>query len=266
MNEGLDRPDRTGTGTRGIFGAQMRFDLSKGFPFLTTKKMNLKAVICELLWFLKGSTNIKYLNDNGVHIWDEWANKDGELGPVYGKQWRKWDYWTYSGDPNDSPKEFEIEHIDQIANVIESIKTDPYSRRHIVSAWNVADIDKMALPPCHLLFQFYVSDGKLSCQMDQRSCDMFLGVPFNIASYSLLTMMIALVCNLQPGEFIHILGDAHIYRNHFEQVTFQMTRIPRVLPKMCINPDVKNIDNFKYEDFELIGYDPYPAIKGVISV
>jgi len=255
MNNGVDRPDRTGTGTRGIFGYQMRFDLSEGFPLLTTKKLNTKAIIYELLWFLKGSSNIKYLNDNGIHIWDEWADEGGELGPVYGKQWRSWE------SPIDGHQE-----IDQIADVIKSIKGDPYGRRHIVTAWNVAEIPYMKLPPCHLLFQFYVAEGKLSCQMYQRSCDTFLGVPFNIASYSLLTMMVAQVCNLKPGTFVHTLGDAHIYKNHFKQIAEQLTREPRTLPTMRINPLVTNIDDFAFTDFELRDYNPYPAIKAEISV
>jgi len=257
MFKGVDRPDRTGTGTRGIFGAQMRFDLSKGFPLLTTKKVNIKSVIYELLWFLKGDTNIKYLNEHGVHIWDANADKEGNLGPVYGKQWRHWNINMSQDDGS---------YFDQIANVIESIKNDPYGRRHIVTAWNVADIDKMRLPPCHCLFQFYVSEDKLSCQLYQRSCDMFLGVPFNITSYSLLTMMMAQVCELKPGDFVHTLGDAHIYKNHFDQVNLQLTRTPKDLPVMQINPSVKHIDDFKFEDFELEKYDPYPAIKGEISV
>lgn len=253
MDEGVQKNDRTGVGTKSIFGHQMRFDLSKGFPLLTTKKMHLKSIIHELLWFLQGNTNIKYLNDNGVTIWNEWAKEDGELGPVYGAQWRKW--------KTDGGRE-----IDQISEIINQIKNNPDSRRIIVSAWNVGEIDKMALPPCHLLFQFYVANGKLSCQMYQRSADTFLGVPFNIASYSLLTMMIAQVCGLQLGEFVHTIGDTHIYNNHFEQVKTQLEREPRSLPTMKINPDVKDIFGFKYEDFTLENYDPHPAIKAPIAV
>lgn len=253
MKDGIDKPNRTGVDTRGIFGHQMRFDLSKGFPLITTKKMHLKSVIYELLWFLKGSTNIKYLKDNGVTIWNEWADKKGNLGPVYGKQWRKWE--TKNG-----------KSIDQIAEAVEQLKTNPTNRRIIVSAWNVGEIEKMALPPCHLLFHFYVADGKLSCLMYQRSCDTFLGVPFNIASYSLLTMMMAQVTGLKPGDFVHVLGDVHIYKNHFKQVRQQLRRKPRKLPKMIINPEVKNIDDFKYEDFQLTEYDPHPPIKAPIAV
>lgn len=253
MDEGVQKNDRTGVGTKSIFGYQMRFDLSKGFPLLTTKKMHLKSIIHELLWFLQGNTNIKYLNENGVTIWDEWAKEDGELGPVYGAQWRKW-------KTNDGKE------IDQISEIISQIKNNPDSRRIIVSAWNVGEIDKMALPPCHLLFQFYVANGRLSCQMYQRSADTFLGVPFNIASYSLLTMMIAQVCGLQLGEFVHTIGDTHIYNNHFEQVKTQLERDPRSLPAMKINPDVKDIFGFKYEDFTLENYDPHPAIKAPIAV
>jgi thymidylate synthase len=253
MENGNDRDDRTGTGTRGVFGYQIRFDLSKGFPILTTKKLHLKSIIHELLWFLQGSSNIKYLKENGVKIWDEWADENGELGPVYGVQWRSWP--TPDG-----------RHIDQISEVIKTIKNNPNSRRIIVSAWNVADIPNMKLPPCHCLFQFYVADGKLSCQLYQRSCDTFLGVPFNIASYALLTMMVAQVCGLEPGDFVHTFGDLHIYNNHFEQVKEQLSREPRALPKMKINPEVKDIFNFKYEDFNLEGYDPHPSIKAPISV
>lgn len=253
MDEGAQKNDRTGVGTKSIFGYQMRFDLSRGFPLLTTKKMHLKSIIHELLWFLQGNTNIRYLNENGVTIWDEWAREDGELGPVYGSQWRKW-------KANDGRE------IDQISEMINQIKNNPDSRRIIVSAWNVGEIDKMALPPCHLLFQFYVANGKLSCQMYQRSADTFLGVPFNIASYALLTMMIAQVCGLQPGEFVHTIGDTHIYNNHFEQVKTQLERDPRNLPIMKINPDVKDIFGFKYEDFVLENYDPHPAIKAPIAV
>src|SRR3989344_2652882 len=245
MKEGVDRPDRTGTGTRSIFGHQMRFDLEKGFPLLTTKKVHLKSIIYELLWFLRGESNIKYLKDNGVSIWNEWADENGELGPVYGVQWRRW-------KANDGSE------IDQISEIIKQIKTNPSSRRIILSAWNVGDISKMALPPCHLLFQFYAAEGKLSCQMYQRSADVFLGVPFNIASYSLLTMMLAQVCDLKPGDFVHTLGDTHIYRNHYEQVKTQLAREPRALPTMKINPAVKNIFDFKFEDFTLENYDPHP--------
>ncbi|MBP3331964.1 MAG: thymidylate synthase [Tidjanibacter sp.] len=253
MNEGVIKSDRTGTGTKSIFGYQMRFDLSAGFPVLTTKKLHLRSIIHELLWFLQGDTNIKYLHDNKVTIWDEWADENGDLGHVYGYQWRSWP--TPQGG-----------HIDQIANLVESLKKNPDSRRHIVSAWNVAEIDEMALPPCHALFQFYVADGKLSCQLYQRSADIFLGVPFNIASYALLTMMMAQVVGLEPGEFVHTLGDAHIYLNHFDQVNEQLSREPRALPVMKINPDVKSIFDFKYEDFSLEGYDPWPTIKAPIAV
>lgn len=250
---GLVKSDRTGTGTISVFGYQMRFNLSDGFPLLTTKKVHMKSIIHELLWFINGDTNIKYLNDNGVTIWDEWANKDGELGPVYGKQWRSW----HSSDGI---------VIDQLSELIEGLKKNPDSRRHIISAWNVGDLNKMALPPCHALFQFYVADGKLSCQLYQRSADVFLGVPFNIASYALFTMMIAQVCGYEAGEFIHTLGDAHIYTNHLEQVDLQLSRKPKVLPKMLINPNVKNILDFKYEDFSLTGYNPDPAIKAPIAI
>jgi thymidylate synthase len=253
MDHGTLKGDRTGTGTKSVFGYQMRFDLGEGFPLLTTKKLHLKSIIYELLWFLRGDTNINYLHEHGVTIWDEWAGPDGELGPVYGHQWRSWP--TPDGRT-----------IDQISLLIEGIKSDPDSRRHIVSAWNPAEIDKMALPPCHALFQFYVANDKLSCQLYQRSADVFLGVPFNIASYALLTMMVAQVCGLVPGEFVHSFGDAHIYINHFEQVKEQLSRIPRPLPKMLINPDVKDIFNFRYEDFKLEGYDPYPSIKAPIAI
>lgn len=253
MTEGVVKGDRTGTGTKSIFGYQMRFNLSEGFPLLTTKKLHLKSIIHELLWFLAGDTNIKYLNDNKVTIWDEWADENGDLGHVYGYQWRSWP------TPDGS-------HIDQISQLVEQIKNNPNSRRLIVSAWNVADIDNMALPPCHALFQFYVADGRLSCQLYQRSADVFLGVPFNIASYALLTMMIAQVTGLQPGEFVHTLGDTHIYLNHFEQVQTQLERTPRALPRMKINPDVKSIFDFRYEDFTLEEYDPYPTIKAPIAV
>ncbi|PKR85835.1 thymidylate synthase [Heyndrickxia camelliae] len=253
LENGTLKGDRTGTGTISTFGYQMRFDLGKGFPLLTTKKLHLKSIIYELLWMLKGDTNVKYLQENGVRIWNEWADEAGELGPVYGHQWRSWE--SASG-----------ETVDQISDVIQQIKTNPNSRRLIVNAWNVGEIDKMALPPCHCFFQFYVADGKLSCQLYQRSADIFLGVPFNIASYALLTMMIAQVCELQPGDFIHTLGDAHIYTNHLEQVKLQLTREPKSLPKMVINPDVKSIFDFRYEDFSLQDYHPHPHIKGVVSV
>lgn len=253
MTEGVDRGDRTGTGTRSIFGYQMRFDLSEGFPLLTTKKLHLKSIIHELLWFLKGDTNVKYLQDNGVRIWNEWARPDGDLGHIYGYQWRSWP--DYNGG-----------HIDQIKEVIETIKNNPESRRIIVSAWNVADIPGMALPPCHILFQFYVADGRLSLMLYQRSADCFLGVPFNIASYALLLMMVAQVTGLKPGEFIHTLGDTHIYHNHFDQVKLQLEREPRPLPVMKINPEVKDIFDFKYEDFTLEDYNPHPHIKGTVAV
>lgn len=253
LEDGVKKEDRTGTGTYSIFGHQMRFDLQKGFPLITTKKVHLKSIIYELLWFISGNTNIKYLKDNGVKIWDEWADENGELGPVYGHQWRSWD--TADG-----------RSIDQLSQVIDQIKNNPDSRRLIVCSWNVGQIDKMALPPCHCFFQFYVANGKLSCMLYQRSCDMFLGVPFNIASYALLTMMVAQCCSLEPGEFVHTFGDAHIYSNHIEQIKLQLSREPRPLPQMRINPDVKSIFDFKYEDFELIGYDPYPTIKGAVSV
>ncbi|MBN2166390.1 MAG: thymidylate synthase [Marinilabiliaceae bacterium] len=253
LGEGVKKEDRTGTGTISYFGHQMRFDLSKSFPLITTKKLHLKSIIYELLWFLKGSTNVKYLQDNGVRIWNEWAKEDGELGPIYGYQWRSWP--DYKGG-----------NIDQIEQVINSIKNNPDSRRHIVSAWNVGALDDMQLPPCHILFQFYVANGKLSCQLYQRSADLFLGVPFNIASYALLTMMMAQSTGLQPGEFIHTLGDVHIYTNHVEQVILQMTREPRKLPKMILNKNIKNILDFDYNDFTLENYDPHPHIKGEISV
>ena len=250
---GTRKSDRTGTGTISTFGYQMRFDLSQGFPLLTTKKLHLRSIIYELLWFLRGDTNIQYLHDHGVTIWDEWADEKGDLGHVYGYQWRSWP--TPDG-----------RHIDQIAQVVDSIRHNPDSRRHIVSAWNVGEIDQMALPPCHALFQFYVANGKLSCQLYQRSADVFLGVPFNIASYALLTMMMAQVTGLVPGEFVHTLGDAHIYLNPTEQVALQLTRTPRPLPTMKLNPDVHSIFDFQYEDFTLKGYDPYPGIKAPIAV
>ena len=253
MDNGTDKGDRTGTGTRSVFGYQMRFDLSEGFPLLTTKKLHLRSIIHELLWFLAGDTNIAYLKDNKVRIWDEWADENGDLGPVYGHQWRSWP--ARDGGT-----------IDQIKNLIEQIQTNPDSRRLIVSAWNPADVDRMALPPCHCLFQFYVADGKLSCQLYQRSADVFLGVPFNIASYALLTMMVAQVCDLKPGEFVHSFGDTHIYANHFEQVRLQLTRETRPLPKMRINPDKNDIFDFVFEDFELTDYDPHPHIAGAVAV
>jgi len=253
LQNGVKKDDRTGTGTISTFGYQMRFNLQEGFPLLTTKKLHLKSIIYELLWFIKGDTNIKYLNDNGVTIWDEWADENGDLGPIYGYQWRSWP--DYNGGS-----------IDQLSQVINDIKKNPNSRRLIVSAWNVGLLDKMALPPCHCFFQFYVAEGKLSCMLYQRSADVFLGVPFNIASYALLTMMIAQVCGLEPYEFIHTLGDAHIYLNHLDQVNLQLTREPRSLPRMEINPDVRSIFDFKYDDFKLVGYEPHPHIKGVVAV
>ncbi len=253
LTEGNKRGDRTGTGTMSVFGHQMTFDLSDGFPLLTTKKLHTKSIIYELLWFLRGDTNVHYLQENGVRIWNEWADENGDLGPVYGHQWRSWP--TPDGGT-----------IDQITNVVEMIKSNPESRRLIVSAWNVADIDQMKLPPCHTMFQFYVADGKLSCQLYQRSGDVFLGVPFNIASYALLTMMVAQVCGLKPGKFVHTLGDAHIYLNHIEQIKLQLTREPYPLPTMRINPDVKDIFGFKYEDFELEDYQCWPHIKGEVAV
>jgi thymidylate synthase len=253
MENGTLKTDRTGTGTKSVFGHQMRFDLSKGFPCITTKKLHLKSIIHELLWFLKGDTNIKYLNDNGVRIWDEWADKEGNLGNVYGYQWRSW--------PTPDGK-----HIDQIKKVIEQLKQHPDSRRIIVSAWNVGELEIMALPPCHTFFQFYVADNKLSCQLYQRSADIFLGVPFNIASYALLTMMMAQVCNLELGDFIHTLGDAHIYTNHFEQTKLQLSRAPKKLPRMEINEKIRDIFDFKFEDFELVDYDFHPHIKGKVAI
>ncbi len=263
LENGTQKGDRTGTGTKSIFGYQMRFDLNEGFPLVTTKKLHLKSIIHELLWFLKGDTNIAYLKENGVRIWDEWADENGNLGPIYGQQWRNWD----------------SKEIDQISELIETLKTNPNSRRMLVSAWNPSVLPdtsksfaenvaegKAALPPCHAFFQFYVAEGKLSCQLYQRSADIFLGVPFNIASYALLVLMIAQVTNLQPGEFIHTFGDAHIYNNHIEQLELQLSREPRKLPKMILNPEVKNIFDFKYEDFTLVDYDPHPHIKGVVAV
>ncbi len=253
LDQGFDRDDRTGTGTRSVFGHQMRFDLAAGFPALTTKKLHLRSIIHELLWFLKGDTNIAYLKANGVSIWDEWADKNGDLGPVYGAQWRSWPA------PDGTT-------IDQIANVVRQIETNPSSRRHIVSAWNPAEVDEMALPPCHCLFQFYVADGKLSCQLYQRSADIFLGVPFNIASYALLTMMVAQVTGLKPGDFVHTLGDAHLYKNHFDQAHLQLSRESRTLPVMRINPEITDLFAFTYDDFKLEGYDPHPAISAPIAV
>lgn len=253
LENGIQKGDRTGTGTLSVFGRQIRFDLQKGFPLVTTKKVHLKSIIYELLWFLKGDTNIKYLNENGVKIWDEWADENGDLGPVYGHQWRSWP--TPDGG-----------HIDQISQVVNQLKNNPDSRRIIVSAWNVAEVNNMALPPCHSLFQFYVAEGKLSCQLYQRSADVFLGVPFNIASYALLTLMMAQVCGLQAGEFIHTFGDTHLYLNHLEQAKLQLEREPRPLPQMKLNPEVNSIFGFKYEDFELTGYDPYPPIKAPVAV
>lgn len=253
LEHGAKKTDRTGTGTISVFGYQMRYDLSEGFPVVTTKKLHLKSIIHELLWFLKGDTNIKYLKDNGVSIWDEWADPQGNLGPVYGYQWRSWP--TADG-----------RHIDQITQIIEQIKKNPDSRRLIVSAWNVGEIEKMKLPPCHAFFQFYVADGKLSCQLYQRSADVFLGVPFNIASYALLTMMVAQVCGLKPGDFVHTLGDAHLYTNHIEQTQLQLSRAAFPLPKMKINADVKSIFDFKFEDFELVGYQSHPHIKAPVAI
>ncbi len=253
MDNGVQKSDRTGTGTRSVFGYQMRFNLEEGFPLLTTKKLHLKSIIHELLWFLKGDTNVKYLQENGVRIWNEWADENGDLGHIYGYQWRSWP--KYDGG-----------FVDQISEAVRAIKENPDSRRIIVSAWNVADLDNMNLPPCHAFFQFYVADGRLSLQLYQRSADTFLGVPFNVASYALLTMMMAQVCGLRPGDFVHTLGDTHIYNNHFEQVAEQLSRTPRKLPRMLINPEVKNIFDFKYEDFELVDYDPLPHIKAAVSV
>ena len=253
MDRGVDRMDRTGTGTRGVFGHQMRFDLSEGFPMVTTKKLHKKSIVHELIWFLAGDTNIKYLQDNKVRIWDEWADANGDLGPVYGKQWRRWE----------GP---EGKVIDQVKNVVEAIKNNPYSRRHIVSAWNPADVDDMALPPCHCLFQFHVAEGRLSCQLYQRSADIFLGVPFNIASYALLVHMMAQVCDLDVGDFVHTFGDAHIYANHFEQVELQLSREPMKLPRLKLNPDVKKIDGFTYADVKILGYKAHPHIAGKVAV
>jgi thymidylate synthase len=253
LEHGTRKNDRTGTGTLSIFGPQLRFDLQAGFPLLTTKKVHLKSIIHELLWFLKGETNVRYLKENGVSIWDEWADDKGELGPVYGYQWRSW--------PAPDGR-----HIDQMAKVIDDIRRNPDSRRLIVSAWNVADLDSMALQPCHAFFQFYVADGKLSCQLYQRSADLFLGVPFNIASYAALTLMVAQVCNLRPGEFVHTFGDTHLYLNHLEQTREQLSRLPRALPRLILNPEIRNLFEFKYEDFNLVGYEPHPAIKAPVAV
>ncbi len=253
LDEGVEKGDRTGTGTISVFGHQSRYDLQEGFPVITTKKLHLRSIIYELLWFLKGDTNTNYLNENGVKIWDEWADENGNLGHIYGYQWRSW--------PAPNGK-----HVDQISQVIDQLKNNPNSRRIIVSAWNVGEIENMALPPCHAFFQFYVADGKLSCQLYQRSADVFLGVPFNIASYALLTMMMAQVCGLQPGEFIHTLGDAHLYTNHLEQTKLQLSRTPKKLPTMKINPNINNLFDFTYEDFELVNYDPDPHIKGKVAV
>jgi thymidylate synthase len=253
LDTGTDKSDRTGTGTRSVFGYQMRFNLAEGFPVVTTKKVHLRSIIHELLWFLKGESNISYLKENGVSIWDDWADANGNLGPVYGVQWRSWP--TPDGGK-----------IDQIQQLVEGIKRNPDSRRHLVSAWNVAEVNQMALPPCHTMFQFYVANGTLSCQLYQRSADIFLGVPFNIASYALLTMMVAQVCGLKVGDFVHTFGDAHIYSNHFEQAKLQLSRAPKALPKMKLNPEVKDIFDFRFEDFELVGYDPHPHIKAAIAV
>ena len=253
LDNGTDRPDRTGTGTRSVFGRQARFDLQKGFPLLTTKKLHIKSIVYELLWFLRGETNVRWLQERGVRIWNEWADENGDLGPVYGSQWRSWPD-GHGGT------------IDQIKNVVTSIRTKPDSRRHIVTAWNPAEVDDMALPPCHCLFQFYVADGKLSCQLYQRSADLFLGVPFNIASYALLTQMMAQVTGLEPGEFVHSFGDLHLYHNHFDQVRLQLTRSPRPLPRLTINPDKSDIFDFEFEDFMITGYDPEPTIKAEIAV
>jgi thymidylate synthase len=253
LEDGTAKGDRTGTGTLSVFGPQMRFDLTAGFPVTTTKKLHMKSVVAELIWFLRGDTNVRWLQERGVKIWDEWADEHGDLGPVYGHQWRSWP--TADGHS-----------VDQIAAVIESIRTNPDSRRHIVSAWNVADIDSMALPPCHTMFQFYVADGRLSCQLYQRSADIFLGLPFNVASYALLTMMVAQVCELEPGEFVHTMGDAHLYLNHLDQARLQLTREPRPLPRLLLNPDRKGIDEFVEADLTLVGYDPHPGIKAPIAV
>lgn len=253
LSNGVDKSDRTGVGTRSVFGRQVRFNLQKGFPLLTTKKVHLKSIIYELLWFLKGDTNVNYLQEHNVRIWNEWAKEDGSLGPIYGRQWRSWPDGSKDG-------------IDQIQQAIDAIKHNPDSRRIVVSAWNVAELEEMQLNPCHVMFQFYVAEGKLSCQLYQRSADVFLGVPFNIASYSLLTMMIAQVCDLEAGEFVHTFGDLHLYQNHFEQARLQLTRKPKSLPKMMINQDIKNIDQFSFDDFQLLNYDPHPPIKAKVAV
>ncbi len=253
LERGVDKSDRTGTGTRSLFGYQMRFDLTEGFPLVTTKKLHLKSIVYELLWFLRGDTNVRWLQERGVKIWDEWADENGDLGPVYGSQWRSW--------PAPDGR-----HIDQIANVVESIRTKPDSRRHIVSAWNPAEVDEMALPPCHCLFQFYVANGRLSCQLYQRSADTFLGVPFNIASYALLTHMMAQVTGLEVGDFVHTFGDVHLYSNHFEQARLQLTREPRPLPRLVMNPEAQRLEDFTFEDFTFEGYDPHPHIKGAVAV
>ena len=253
LEQGVPKSDRTGTGTRSVFGYQMRFELARGFPLVTTKKVHTKSIIHELLWFLNGDTNVRYLRENGVTIWDEWADEKGELGPVYGKQWRRW-------------RDYDGQHVDQIARLVRSLRENPDSRRHIVSAWNVAEIEQMKLPPCHTLFQFYVAQGKLSCQLYQRSADIFLGVPFNIASYALLTLMLAQVAGYQPGDFVHTFGDAHLYDNHVTQAETQLARAPRPLPRMQLNPDVRDIFGFRYEDFDLAGYDPHPRIKAPVAV
>ncbi len=253
LDQGVPKPDRTGTGTLSLFGRQLRFDLQSGFPLLTTKRVHWKSVVYELLWFLRGDTNVRWLQEHGVTIWDEWADKNGDLGPVYGAQWRSWPL------PDGG-------HVDQLSEVIDQIRTQPHSRRLLVSAWNVADLPKMALAPCHVLFQFYVANGRLSCQLYQRSADVFLGVPFNIASYSLLTSMVAQVCNLQPGEFIHTFGDVHLYRNHIDQARLQLERTPRDLPKLRLNPDVRSLFEFRYEDIEIVGYDPHPRIPAPVAV
>ena len=253
LERGTDKPDRTGTGTRSLFGYQMRFDLSQGFPLLTTKKLHIKSIVYELLWFLRGETNVRWLQEHGVRIWDEWADENGDLGPVYGSQWRSW--------PAPDGR-----HIDQIANLVEGLKANPDSRRHIVSAWNPAEVDEMALPPCHCMFQFYVANGRLSCQLYQRSADTFLGVPFNIASYALLTHMIAQVAGYEPGDFVHTFGDVHLYANHFEQARLQLTREPRALPRLELNPAVKRLEDFTFEDISILDYDPHPHIKAEVSV
>jgi thymidylate synthase len=273
LKDGTKKEDRTGTGTLSVFGRHLRFDLRDGFPLVTTKKVHLKSIVHELLWFLKGETNIKYLKENGVTIWDAWADENGELGPVYGSQWRRYPAYepvsssfTFHASPRGYTSRFRRYEIDQVADVIEQIETNPDSRRMIIDSWNVAELSQMKLPPCHVLYQFYVADGRLSCQVYQRSADVFLGLPFNIASAALLTMMIAQVTDLEPGELVHTIGDAHIYTNHLPQVSEQILRYPRLRPRMILNPDVKHIDDFVYGDFVLAGYDPHPAIKGEVSV